>query len=97
LIAQGIRTVVVTMGGRGALLVTAAGSELIAPVPVTPVDTTGAGDAFIGSFARFYAEDRDLRASLVRAARYAAHSITGRGTQKSYATLAEFESFEAGF
>ena len=97
LIAQGIRTVVVTMGGRGALLVTAEGSELIAPVPVTPVDTTGAGDAFIGSFARFYAEDRDLRASLVRAARYAAHSITGRGTQKSYATLAEFESFEAGF
>jgi len=96
LIAQGIRTVIVTMGGRGALLVTAAGSEMIAPVPVTPVDTTGAGDAFIGSFARFYAEDRDLRAALVRAARYAAHSITGRGTQKSYATLAEFESFEAG-
>ena len=96
LIAQGIRTVIVTMGSRGALLVTAAGSELISPVPVTPVDTTGAGDAFIGSFARFYAEGRDLRRSLDRAARYAAHSITGRGTQKSYATLAEFESFEAG-
>jgi ribokinase len=96
LIAQGIRTVVVTMGSRGALLVTAAGSELISPVPVTPVDTTGAGDAFIGSFARFYVESRDLRVSLARAARYAAHSITGRGTQKSYATLAEFERFEAG-
>jgi ribokinase len=41
-------------------------------------------------------EGRDLRASLGRAARYAAHSITRRGTQKSYATLAEFESFEAG-
>jgi ribokinase len=96
LIAQGIRTVIVTMGGRGALLVTAAGSEPVAPVPVTPVDTTGAGDAFIGSFARFYLESRDLRASLDRAARYAAHSITGRGTQKSYATLAEFETFEVG-
>jgi ribokinase len=96
LIAQGIRTVIVTMGGRGALLVTAAGSELVPPVPVTPVDTTGAGDAFIGSFACFYVESRDLRVSLDRAARYAAHSITGRGTQKSYANLAEFERFEAG-
>ncbi|HWK46244.1 MAG TPA: ribokinase [Stellaceae bacterium] len=96
LIAQGIRTVIVTMGGRGALLVTAEGSEPVVPVPVTPVDTTGAGDAFIGSFARFYVEGRDLRASLNRAARYAAHSITGRGTQKSYATLAEFQRFEAG-
>ena len=96
LIAQGIRTVIVTMGGRGALLVTVAGSELISPVPVTPVDTTGAGDAFIGSFARFYGDGRNLRASLDRAARYAAHSITGRGTQKAYATLAEFERFEAG-
>ena len=95
LIDQGIRTVIVTMGGRGALLVTAEGSELIAPVSVTPVDTTGAGDAFIGSFARFYAEGRDLRAALARAARYAAHSITGRGTQKAYATLPEFERFEA--
>jgi len=67
----------------------------VGTVPVTPVDTTGAGDAFIGSFAMFYAEDRNLRAALTRAARYAAHAITSRGTQKSYATLAEFERFEA--
>lgn len=45
------RLVVVTLGGRGALV--AADGELVARVPaprVRPVDTTGAGDAFTGGF-----------------------------------------------
>ena len=95
LIGKGIDRVVVTLGGRGARLVTADGVTGIAPVAVTPVDTTGAGDAFIGSFAHFYAEDADAVAALNRAARYAALSITRRGAQKSYATRAEFASFHA--
>ena len=90
LIAQGIETVIVTMGSRGALLVTAGEAVRIAPVPVTPVDTTGAGDAFIGSFARFLVGGDNLRTALDKAARYAADSITRRGTQKAYATAAEF-------
>ena len=57
LIAKGIGTVIVTMGARGALLVTASDTRNIAPVRVTPVDTTGAGDAFVGSFARYYAAE----------------------------------------
>ena len=95
LVARGTETVVVTMGSRGALLVTADQATRIAPVPVTPVDTTGAGDAFIGSFACFYVETGDLRASLDRAARYAADSITRRGTQKAYATAEEFARLQA--
>ena len=90
LVAKGIETVVVTLGRRGALLVTADRTIPIAPVPVTPVDTTGAGDAFIGSFAYFHVAGGSLEASLADAARYAADSITRRGTQKSYATAAEF-------
>jgi ribokinase len=96
LIARGIRTVIVTLGSRGALLVTADAVDHIAPVSVTPKDTTGAGDAFIGSFARFYAESRAVKASLTRAARYAADSITKPGTQTSYATAAEFAAIERG-
>ncbi len=53
LIARGIRTVIVTLGGRGARMITASEIVNIPPVKVTPKDTTGAGDAFIGSFARF--------------------------------------------
>ncbi len=92
LMARGIGTVIVTLGGRGALLVEAGGSTPIPPVAVTPVDTTGAGDAFIGSFARYYVAERDVVAALHKAVRYAADSITRRGTQKAYATEAEFAS-----
>lgn len=93
LIAQGIGQVVVTLGGRGARLVTTDSVEEIAPVKVTPVDTTGAGDAFIGSFAHYLAEGMGASAALHRAARYAASSITRRGTQKSYLTAEEFAGF----
>jgi len=91
LMAKGIGTVIVTLGARGALLVTAAGVTPIPPMGVTPVDTTGAGDAFIGSFARYYVETADVADALGKAVRYAADSITRRGTQKAYATEAEFQ------
>ena len=94
LLAQGVQAVIVTLGGRGALLATAQGVRRIAPTPVTPVDTTGAGDAFVGAFARYHAAGADLEAALARAARYAADSVTRNGTQKAYATEAEFEAFE---
>ncbi|OWY12312.1 ribokinase [Thioclava sp. F34-6] len=93
LIERGIHNVVVTLGGRGARRITADTVEEIAPVSVTPVDTTGAGDAFIGSFAHFLGQGTEPTAALTRAARYAALSITRRGTQTSYATPAEFDDF----
>jgi len=96
LTAEGIGTVIVTMGSRGALLATPTQIRRIAPIPVTPVDTTGAGDAFVGSFARYFAAGLALEAALDKTARYAADSVTRRGTQKAYATEAEFAAFCAG-
>ncbi|WP_019565869.1 ribokinase [Agrobacterium sp. 10MFCol1.1] len=93
LIARGIRTVIVTLGGRGARVITSDEIVNIEPVKVTPKDTTGAGDAFIGSFARFYAETGEVVSSLKKASLYAAHSITRPGTQKAYASIEEFEAF----
>jgi ribokinase len=69
LIARGIETIVVTLGGDGALLVTAAGVKHIPSVKVKPVDTTGAGDAFIGSFAHHYALSHDVEGALRQAVR----------------------------
>ncbi len=92
LIERGIGTVVVTMGGQGALLVDAGGTRRIDPVKVEPVDTTGAGDAFIGSFAHFYTEGLPAFEALTEAGKYAADSITRRGTQRSYASLADFRA-----
>jgi ribokinase len=95
LIAKGIKTVIVTMGSRGALLVTAEAVRSVAPVRVDPVDTTGAGDAFIGAFAHFYAGGDSVEAALGQAARYAALSITRRGTQASYLTAEAFRAAAA--
>jgi ribokinase len=92
-IDKGVGTVVVTLGARGALLATATQVRRIEPVPVTPVDTTGAGDAFVGSFARYFAGGLGLEAALSQAARYAADSVTRRGTQKAYASEAAFRTF----
>ena len=93
LIDKGVGTVIVTLGSRGALLATAASVHRIAPVRVEPVDTTGAGDAFVGSFARYFAAGLDLEPALALAARYAANSVTRRGTQKAYASEAQFKAF----
>lgn len=96
LIAGGIGQVIVTLGGRGARLVTADAVTAIPPVPVDPVDTTGAGDAFIGAFAAFTAQGAPVETALRDAAAYAALSITGRGAQSSYATPEAFAAFRAG-
>ncbi|MDK9698192.1 MAG: ribokinase [Siculibacillus sp.] len=95
LVEKGIRCVVVTLGAAGALVVEASGVSRVAPVKVTPKDTTGAGDAFIGSFARFWAESRDIAAALADAALYAADSVTKPGTQTSYASAEEFAALKA--
>jgi ribokinase len=93
LLDKGFGTVIVTLGSRGALLTTPTEARKIEPVPVKAVDTTGAGDAFVGSFARFFADGVPLEAALKQAARYAADSVTRRGTQKAYASADEFKRF----
>lgn len=92
LTARGIGTVIVTMGGRGALLVSGEEVRRVAPVKVEPVDTTGAGDAFIGAFAHFHTQGLPVFEALGEAAKYAADSITRRGTQRSYASAEEFRT-----
>jgi ribokinase len=92
LLQQGFRKVILTLGGRGALLASAESSEVIAPFTVTPVDTTGAGDAFIGSFAMFLAAGLPENDAITRANLFAALSTTRVGTQKSFPTQAEFQA-----
>ena len=91
LLAQGIGRVILTLGEKGALLAGAEGMELIPSYPVEPKDTTGAGDAFIGSFAVFLAEGMPERDALARANLYAALSTTSVGTQKSFLQRRAFE------
>jgi ribokinase len=91
LLRQGMRRVVITLGERGTLAARADGIELIPAFNVKSVDTTGAGDAFIGSFAVFLSEGLPEEEALPRANLYAALSTTKVGTQKSFCTRADFE------
>lgn len=91
LLAQGLSRVVITLGERGSLLATSTGRELIPAFKVDPIDSTGAGDAFIGSFAAFLAEGLADKEALTRASLYAALSTTRVGTQKSFPNREEFD------
>jgi ribokinase len=89
---RGPRTVIVTLGERGALIVDGQGVERIAAVAVKPVDTTGAGDAFIGSLAVSLAEGRPQGDAVRIANAVAGFSVTRPGTQTSFPRREEAEA-----
>ncbi len=51
LLTLGVKTVIVTQGDKGAMVVDATGTRQVDPFRVTPIDSTGAGDAFCGMLA----------------------------------------------
>lgn len=89
LVDMGVKNVLVTIGSRGVLWVSATTSQLIDAVKVEAVDTTGAGDSFIGSFAHYFAQGETIPQALRHANEYAAITVTRRGTQKSYPAAKE--------
>ncbi|MGA7632409.1 MAG: ribokinase [Terriglobales bacterium] len=92
LLAGGIRRVIITLGAKGALLAGSDGMEHVPAFSVRSVDSTGAGDAFIGSFATFLGEGVPEREGVRRANLYAGLSTTGVGTQKSFYDRARFDA-----
>ena len=92
LLDGGVRRVIVTLGANGALCAGPDGMTHVAAFAVQPVDTTGAGDAFIGSLACFLAEGMAEMDAIARANLYAALSTLGAGTQKSFVTRERFDA-----
>jgi ribokinase len=92
LLAGGVKRVILTLGANGSLL---AGRESVEHIPafsVKSIDSTGAGDAFIGSFAVFLGEGLPERDAVRRANLYAGLSTTGVGTQKSFYGRTRYEA-----
>ena len=94
LLAKGLKNLIVTLGDKGALWMHGDYKEHITAPSVDAVDTTGAGDAFIGCFAAELARGNGIDRAIEQAVRYASHSVTGKGTQTSYATAEEFAAFQ---
>ena len=80
----GIASVVLTLGAQGSLVADADGTHRIPAAPVTAVDTTGAGDAFIGALAVGLARGETLPDAARLASRVGAFAATGQGAQPSY-------------
>lgn len=81
LLDLGPRAVVVTLGARGAQWWTRAGSGEVAAPVVRPVDTTGAGDAFVGALAAAIAAGRTLDTAVALAVDVAGRATTVAGAQ----------------
>ena len=89
LIKKGVKKVLMTLGEKGCLFVTADSICHVPGVKVKPFDTTGAGDCFIGSYAFFAAAGLDDQEAARRACVVASISVQKAGTQTSVPRASE--------
>ncbi len=94
--AMGAANVIITLGGRGALLATAEGFQHFPAFPVKPVDTTAAGDAFVGCLGAALAEGRPLAEAMRWGSAAGALSTTKKGAQPSLPQRKEVEDLLNG-
>ena len=95
LLGRGARAVLVTLGAEGALYCDTTAALHCPPVAVRAIDTTAAGDAYLGALAAALAEGQELPASLGYAASAAALAVTRLGAQPSLGTREELAGFVA--
>jgi len=81
---------VITLGSQGAVYISADGQLTKVSAPkVTAIDTTGAGDAFVGAFAYSLASGSDAVSAMTLGIKVASFSVTRKGAQSSYPDQAE--------
>jgi len=75
---------IVTLGEKGAVLVDENRTHYFDAPAVNAIDTTGAGDSFIGTFAYELSESNSPESCIKKAVEKASQSVTKKGTQSSY-------------
>lgn len=93
LLQSGVQCVILTMGAKGALVVTDKQASLVPAYRVAARDTTAAGDAFCGGLACAIARGVSLEEAVREASLVAAFSVTRLGAQPSLPTTAELREF----
>ncbi len=91
LLALGPRSVVITLGGDGAVYAEDDTSEHVSSPEVEVVDTTGAGDAFVGALAVKLSEEAPLGDAVSYAVRAGAAAVTEEGAQGALPTPEKVE------
>lgn len=95
LIGQGVKELVVTLGGNGSMHITKDQSKHYPAYKVKVVDTTGAGDSFNGAMAVYLSQGRTMDAAIKFAMKVGAVTVTREGAQTSLPTREEVEQFKA--
>jgi ribokinase len=93
LLERGVGTTIVTLGSQGALIVTGEQVTHVESFKVDVVDTTAAGDSFIGGFAYKLLESQDLQEAVRYGCACGALAVTQFGAQPSLPTNEEVERF----
>lgn len=93
LISQGTKNVLLTMGEKGVVLINSESATHFSAFEVNPVDTTAAGDTFVGSFAVGLIRKLPDEINIKRAQAAAALTVTKMGAQPSIPSDSEIESF----
>lgn len=93
LAAKGVKTVIITLGKSGALILDHGNIEWVPAPEVTAVDTTAAGDVFCGSLAVALSEKKEIKEAVSFACAAAALSVTKMGAQTSAPTRTALNAF----
>lgn len=93
LLAEGLRTIILTLGEQGALLIQENLTRHFPAFPVEAVDSTAAGDAFNGALAAALAQGKTLEEAIFFASAAGALATTKRGAQDALPDRSEIEAF----
>lgn len=92
--SQGVKNILVTLGGKGVYLDSEESGILRIPaIPVDAVDTTAAGDSFTAALAVMLAKGKSLSDAAVFANYVSAIAVTRKGAQSSIPTLDEVREY----
>ncbi|MGA2070135.1 MAG: ribokinase [Sedimentisphaerales bacterium] len=90
---RGVKTVIITMGAKGCFVVDEKISEFFPAEKVKAVDSTAAGDAFVGGLAFCISSGSNILQAISFAGNVAALSVTKMGAQSSMPSMKEVEKF----
>jgi ribokinase len=95
LLSYGTKTIIATLGSRGALIATNESVEIVSGYKVKAIDTVAAGDSFNGAFAVALTEGKTLKEAVSFANAMGALTVTKKGAIPSLHTRKEVEDFIA--